>query len=86
MADAALDTHKLVKKLTASGFSEDAAEALAEALLERRDDLVTKPDLDAMEQRLQHELRADITAAKLHLVLILLPSMAALLAVFKYLP
>jgi biotin operon repressor len=52
MADAALDTYKLVKKLTREGgLSESAAETLAEALTHRPADLSTKQDLEPLATR-----------------------------------
>jgi citrate synthase len=63
MADRALDTHKLVKRLTDSGLSEQAAEVLAEALLYRSEDVATRQDLDSTRQ----ELKADIAALRTEL-------------------
>ena len=60
MADRALDTHKLVKRLTDSGLSEQTAEVLAEAPLYRAEDVATKQDLDSTRQ----ELKADIEALR----------------------
>ncbi|WP_342109903.1 DUF1640 domain-containing protein [Methylobacterium sp. SI9] len=49
MTAPALDTHALVRKLEATGLSEDQAEAITTAIRESRDadltDLVTKTDL-----------------------------------------
>jgi hypothetical protein len=60
MADRALDPHKLVKRLTDSGLSEQTAEVSAEALLYRAEDVATKQDLDGTRQ----ELKADIEALR----------------------
>lgn len=66
MADAiAFDTHRFVKHLTASGFSETQAEALADEqvqLLERN--LATKVDIHALKV----ELKADIEKVRAELL------------------
>lgn len=81
MADAALDTHKLIKKLTTEGqLNEAAAEALAEALMQRPADIATKHDLEQLRvdlradfatkqdlEQLRSELRADISGLETRL-------------------
>ena len=66
MADAiAFDTHRFVKHLTASGFSEIQAEALADEqvqLLERN--LATKVDIHALKV----EIKADIEKVRAELL------------------
>jgi hypothetical protein len=66
-----LDTHELVKELTAVGFTEPQAEALTHAIgqLATKDDLqelkvAGKADLDQAVERLEHKieiLRRDLT-------------------------
>jgi hypothetical protein len=45
MIEAEMDSQTLVKRLQAGGLSEEAAEALAEAVLQRPSDIATKQDL-----------------------------------------
>ena len=85
MADRALDTHKLVKRLTDSGLSEQAAEVLAEALLYRSEDVATKQDLDSTRQELKadiaalrNELKADIQNVKVQILAVVLPAIAVI--------
>ena len=53
MATFVFDTHRAVKDLAAAGFTEPQAEALVEIVgAAVRENVVTKGDLDAMEQRL----------------------------------
>ena len=51
------DTHKFIKHLTAHGFSEEQAEALAEEQINLlNDNLATKEDIAKIESNLQVEL------------------------------
>ena len=69
----AFDTHKFIKHMTASGFTEQQAEALAEeqvALL--NSNLATKADIEALRQAtkadietLRQATKADIEALRL---------------------
>ena len=84
MAEAiAFDTHRFVKRLTESGFTEKQAETLAEehvALLNanlatKADIAAVKADIDALRQEtkasieaLRHETKAAIEAVKADLV------------------
>lgn len=59
------DTLAVVKRLTASGFSEAQAEAVVEAIGDVRDDLATRADLQAQSAEFREEmaaLRADMQA------------------------
>lgn len=58
MAAVAFDTLKMVDRLQAGGFSADQARAASTAFAEAMSgaELATKPDLLAMEARLQHEI------------------------------
>lgn len=69
MAAVAFDTLKMVDRLQAGGFSADQARAASTAFAEAMSgaELATKPDLLAVEARLQHEIvvvRAEARAAE----------------------
>ena len=60
MTDAiAFDTHRFVKNLTASGFTEKQAEALADEQVHLlNSNLATRVDISAVESNLQAEIQA----------------------------
>ena len=68
MSTVAFDTHRFIKHLTESGFTEQQAEALAEeqtAVL--NGNLATKADIELVKgdiERLKVELKSDIAQAK----------------------
>ena len=69
MTDAiAFDTHRFVKNLTASGFTEAQAEALAEEQVHLlNSNLATMADISAVESNLQAEIqtvRTDLSAVE----------------------
>ena len=61
----AFDTHATVKRLTASGFTTEQAEAqvavLADALSTNLDDLATKRDLKELETRMEVRLEKELS-------------------------
>lgn len=59
------DTLAVVKRLTASGFSEAQAEAVIEAIGDVRDDLATRADLQAQSA----EFRGEMAALELRLTI-----------------
>ena len=59
------DTLAVVKRLTASGFSEAQAEAVIEAIGDVRDDLATRTDLQAQSA----EFRGEMAALELRLTI-----------------
>ena len=65
MATFVFDTHRAVKDLAAAGFTEPQAEALVEIVgAAVGENVVTKGDLDAMEQRLTARFDAKFAAQK----------------------
>ena len=72
MTDAiAFDTHRFVKNLTASGFTEAQAEALADEQVHLlNSNLATRADISAVESNLQAEIqtvRTDLSAVEKNL-------------------
>jgi len=71
MTTITFDTHKFVKRLKASGFAEEQAEAISEAFKESHEttiaDLATKIDLKELEARLTMRMGA-ISAASIAIV------------------
>lgn len=68
----AFDTHKFVKHLTASGFTEQQAEALAsEQVNLLNSNLATKADIESVKaeiEALRQETKADIESVKADLL------------------
>jgi len=71
MSAITFDTHKIIKRLEASGFPAAQAEATVEAFAEMvdttKDDLPTKSDLERAEHRLDGkigEIKADVLLLK----------------------
>jgi len=66
MATILFDSHTFVKRLRATGFSEEQAEVIVDASRDALSQLVTKDDLDqrllALEQRLVIKIGALIAA------------------------
>lgn len=64
-----MDSHTLVKRLQAGGLSEEAAEALADAVLQRPGDLATKQDLESLATQkdlnaLREEMREEFASVR----------------------
>jgi len=72
MATIVFDSHALIKRLRSTGFTEEQAEAVADASRDALAQLVTKEDLDerlkSLEQRLTIKLGA-IAAAGVGVIL-----------------
>ena len=68
----AFDTHRFVKRLTASGFTEQQAEALAsEQVNILNSNLATKADSDSVKasiDSLRQEIKADLESVKADLL------------------
>ncbi len=66
MATIVFDSHALIKRLRSAGFTEEQAEAVADASRDVLTQLVTKEDLDerlkSLEQRLTIKLGAIVAA------------------------
>ena len=58
------DMLAVVKRLTASGFSEAQAEAVIEAIGDVRDDLATRADLQAQSAELRADMQAQSAALR----------------------
>ncbi len=66
MATIVFDSHALIKRLRSTGFTEEQAEAVADASRDALAQLITKEDLDerlkSLEQRLTIKLGAIVAA------------------------
>ncbi|MCX8085603.1 MAG: CCDC90 family protein [Rhodocyclaceae bacterium] len=56
MATIVFDSHALIKRLRSAGFTEEQAEAVADASRDALAQLVTKEDLDERLKALEHRL------------------------------
>ena len=87
MATFVFDTHRAVKDLAAAGFPEAQAEALVEIVGGAMgENVATKADLDALEQRMNARLAAQEQRLTLRFIAILLPSLGLLFAALRLLP
>ena len=87
MATFVFDTHRAVKDLAAAGFPEAQAEALVEIVGGAMgENVATKADLDALEQRMNDRLAAQEQRLTLRFIAILLPSLGLLFAALRFLP
>ena len=76
-----IDTHKAVRDLTEVGVPQEQAERFVEVVTRADEQVATKADLDALEERLTRKMwRAAFASAGLPASLV-----AALLAVFRFL-
>ena len=76
-----IDTHKAVRDLTEVGVPQEQAECFVEGVTRADEQVATKADLDALEERLTRKMwRAAFASAGLPASLV-----AALLAVFRFL-
>ena len=71
MATILFDSHTFIKRLKATGFTEEQAEVIVDASRDALANLVTKEDLSALEQRLVIKLGAFIAIASGIIVAIL---------------
>lgn len=71
MAAILFDSHTFIKRLKATGFTEEQAEVIVDASRDALANLVTKEDLSALEQRLVIKLGAFIAIASGIIVAIL---------------
>jgi hypothetical protein len=63
MATILFDSHTFIKRLKATGFTEEQAEAIVDASRDALSQLVTKDDLRELEQRMSIKFGALIAAA-----------------------
>lgn len=76
-----IDTHKAVRDLTEVGVPQEQAERFVEVVTRADEQVATKANLDALEERLTRKMwRAAFASAGLTASLV-----AALLAVFRFL-
>lgn len=79
MATAAFDTLQAARDIEASGLDRVQAEAIAQAIRRRGEDLATRADLAALEARLAGKFMTEVVKAK-NLVLLAILAAVGILA------
>jgi hypothetical protein len=66
------DTHKLVRRLIESGFSEEHVEAVTDAIKEAQDshDIATRHDLRELELRIDTKFEKELAPIRVNLLLV----------------
>lgn len=57
---AAIDTHRAIEKIMATGVSKETAEAIVDTVSSKNDELVTKNDLKLEISELKSELKSEM--------------------------
>lgn len=78
MTTAAFDTLQAARDMEASGLDRIQAEAIAQAIHRRGEDLATKADLAALEARLEGRFVTEIVRAKNAVLLAILAALGIL--------